>query len=499
MSMIWKILGGVGALLVLLLAIILFRTFSYGGTPAGVAEIELPEPPATIQADAAVRHLGEAIRFRTVTRAATDPQAGEDQPWLDLHQWLIDTYPATHSVMQREIVSGYTLLYTWTGSDPSLDPVLMMAHQDVVPVNPGTEDDWGAPAFSGEVIDGYIYGRGTMDDKASLVGLMEAAEALVKSGFKPKRTIIFLFGHNEEVSGTGARDAVALLKSRNVHPEIVVDEGYFVIDPSPITGKTMGFIGIAEKGYVTLTVTALATGGHSSTPPRESANVQLSRAIIALDENQMSANFSSPVVADMFKAAGPDMSFMQRMALANLWLFKGSVETSMAESGPANAMIRTTTAPTMLTGSIKENVLPQRATALVNFRVHPEDTVEDVLAHARAVTAGIEGIEVDYDQSGSIGSEASPVSPIDNRAYAVLNAVAMRTGNGAPVAPALVLGATDARWASDISDNVYRFAPSLVGIEDLQGFHGTNERLAVENVRRLTEGYTLILMAMASE
>ena len=496
--MIKKILLAAGALIGLTALVILFRTFTYGGA-SDTLKVELPEPPATIQADAAVERLGEAIRFRTITTTASDPQPGADQPWLDLHQWLIETYPAAHLVMQRETVSDYTLLYTWPGSDPSLEPVMMMAHQDVVPVNPGTEEDWGAPPFSGEVRDGYIYGRGTLDNKASLVALMEAAEALALSGFKPKRSIIFLFGHNEEVSGTGARDAVALLKSRNISPVIVVDEGYFILDPSPITGKRMGFIGIAEKGYVTLQMTAKAMGGHSSVPPRESANVRLSRAIIALDEHQMAAHFASPVVAGMFQAAAPDMGFMQRMALANLWLFQGTVEKQMAASGPANAMIRTTTAPTMLTGSVKENVLPQRAAALINFRVHPENRIGDVLAHARAVTEDIEGIEVELLEGDSIGSEASPVSPTDNRAYSVLAAVARRTGDGAPAAPALVLGATDARWASDISDNVYRFAPSLVDIDDLQGFHGTNERLAVENVRRLTEGYAQIIMAMAGE
>jgi len=179
---------------------------------------------------------------------------------------------------------------------------------------------------------------------------------------------------------------------------------------------------------------------------------------------------------------------------------QGTVEDALAESGAGNAMIRTTTAPTMLSGSIKENVLPQRSEAIINFRIHPNDTPEDVIAHVEKQIAGINGVSIDLtDRNGGIGSGASPVSPTDNRAYAVLNAVALRVGDGAPVAPSLVLGATDARWASAISDNVYRFAPANVKYEDLSGFHGTNERMEVENIRRMAEGYAQIIMVMGTE
>ena len=189
------------------------------------------------------------------------------------------------------------------------------------------------------------------------------------------------------------------------------------------------------------------------------------------------------------------MPFMQKMALANMWLFGGMVEKSFAATPAGNAMIRTTTAPTMLAGSAKENVLAQRATALVNFRIHPDNTVQDVLDHIGDVTADIEGIEY-APVEGGIGSEASPVSAVDNRPYGVLHAVATEIGNGAPVAPALVIGATDARYASAITKDVYRFAPSIVGPADLAGFHGTNERLSVENMGNLSRGYAQIVMAM---
>lgn len=487
------LLGGLG-LIGLVVVVVLVRTLTYGGAADGVAGVSLPEPPE-ISAEAGARHLAEAIGFQTVTYKGGDPHTDDAGPWLALHDWLEATYPGVHGVMRRETVAGYSLLYTWAGSDASLDPVILMAHQDVVPVNDGTRDDWAGEPFAGEIIDGVVYGRGALDDKGSLVAIMEAAEALVASGFRPRRTVHFMFGHDEEVAGVGAQSMVDVLHARGVRAELVLDEGFFVIKDSPLTGKPFGFIGVSEKGYMTLRLTVSAQGGHSSTPPRNSANVRLARAILALDERQMKADFSKPPISDLFAAAAGDMSFTGRMALANLWLFRGAVEGQLAGAG--DAMIRTTTAPTMLEGSIKDNVLPQRATALVNFRIHPNDTADDVMAHVREVTGEIEGLDIALNGEGGIASEASPVSPADNRAFAVLSAVAARVGGGeVPAGPALVLGGTDARWAYKISDNVYRFMPSYVSLEEISGFHGTNERLSVANMGRMAEGYAQIILAM---
>ena len=229
-------------------------------------------------------------------------------------------------------------------------------------------------------------------------------------------------------------------------------------------------------------------------PPRDSANVQLGKAIVALDENQMPADFSKPPVSDLLLASAADMPFMQKMALANMWLFGGMVEKSFSATPAGNAMVRTTTAPTMLAGSAKENVLPQRSTAIVNFRVHPNDTVADVVDHVKQVTGDIEGIQVSAPEEGS--GEASPVSPTDGRPYAVLASVAEAAGDGAPVAPALVIGATDGRYATAITPRVYRFSPAVITPVDLTGFHGTNERMSVENMGRISNGFAQIIVAM---
>ncbi len=496
--MIRKLLIGLALVLVPLaglIGVLVINTLNYGAATVG-GRVALPEPPP-ISAKRGAENLAAAIRFRTITLAAGDPRPGQDGEWLALQTWLEATYPGAHAAMQKERVPNtLTLLYTWPGSDPSLKPLLLMAHQDVVPVNIGTESDWQGEPFAGEIIDGYVYGRGAIDNKGSLVALMEAAEALAASGFKPRRTLHFMFGHDEEVSGSGAQAGVALLKSRGVEPEFALDEGFMIVNPSPLTGKPMGFIGIAEKGYVTLDIIATGEGGHSSTPPRDSAAVRLARAVVALDDNQMPSDLTKPPVSEMLQSAAQDMPFAQRLAFANLWLFKGMIDDQLADVPAGNAMIRTTTAPTMLTGSAKENVLAQRATATVNFRIHPNDTEADIIAHVKAVTSSIEGIEVEVGRNGIRGADASNVSPTDNRGYAVIASVSEATLPGVPVAPGLVLGATDARYAEAITPNVYRFAPSVLTPDELTGFHGTNERTSVENMGRLARGYAQIILAM---
>lgn len=499
MRLVLQVIGGFIFAVAILAAVLIFRTFSYGSSGPQTVRMDLPDVPA-VSGDEIAANLAEALRFRTITLQAGDPRPGTEQPWLDLHDWLETTYPRVHAGMKREIVPGtLTLLYTWEGSDQTLEPILLMAHQDVVPVNLGTEGDWTAPPFAGEIVEGYLYGRGTIDDKGSMVALMEAAEALIADEFSPKRTIYFLFGHDEEVSGSGAETGVALLKSRGVTPLMALDEGFMVVDPSPLTGKTMGFIGVAEKGYITVQIVAEGTGGHSSSPPRNSAAVRLARAVAALDDNQMPAHFDDPTVSALFEAAAPDLPFTQRMAFANLWLFRPLVEKEMAKVPPANAMIRTTTAPTMLAGSAKENVLAQRAMAVVNFRIHPSDSEEDVIAHIEDVISEFDGVSLLATQGGLRGAGASPVSPIDNRAYAVLAAVATDVGKGAPVSPALVIGATDGRYATAITDSVYRFAPARMSPDDLTGFHGTNERISVENLERMVRGYAQMMVLLAGE
>lgn len=498
MKLALKILGGVVLVVAILVGVLLWNTSQFGAKTNAQTAIALPEPPAVDIASAA-EMLGAAIRIQTVTYASGDPKPGADQPWIDLEAALRARYPTVFAKMSMEKILTHAMLMTWTGTDASLPPIILMAHQDVVPVNPGTDADWAHGPFGGVVADGYIWGRGAMDDKGSLIAILEAGEALAKSNWSPKRTIIFAFGHDEEVSGAGAREIYALLKSRNVTPAMVLDEGYAVLGKYPLTGKPAALIGVAEKGYISLRITATTEGGHSSRPPRESGAVRIARALVALEENQMPADLSAPPFNQMIEAIAADLPFTTRMAFANQWLLGSVIKGQVSGDASANAIVRTTTAPTMLNGSIKDNVLPQRASAVVNFRIHPNDSVASVTQHVKDVTSHIAGLTITPYEDG-IGSEPSPVSSMTSEAYRVLEAVARSTGGGeVPVAPALVIGATDARYASAVSkDAIYRFAPAIYDDADLNGFHGTNERLSVENLGRMIKGYAQIMMAMGS-
>ncbi len=493
------VLGVAGAAVLAVAAVagvVVWRTNSFGAGAAAAETMSLPEPPA-VDVGRAAEALGEAIRFQTVSTGAGALSPDAAQPWFGLHGFLEARYPEVFAKVTKEALAGQTLLLTWQGSDASLQPIVLMAHQDVVPINPGTDADWTHGPFGGVVANGYIWGRGAMDDKGSLIALMESASALVKSGWTPKRTVIFLFGHDEEVGGTGAQAAFAVLKARGVDPAMVLDEGFAAIETFPITGKPAALIGIAEKGYISLQLTATTAGGHSSQPPRDSGAIRISRALLALENNQMPDHLDAPSMAGMVEAVAADMPFTAKMAFANQWLFRPMILEQLKD-GAAGAMVRTTTAPTMLNGSIKDNVLPQRASAVVNFRIHPSDSVAAVKEHVAQATAGIEGLTIEEYEDG-IASEPSPVSSTTNDAWKVLSAVAADVGGGAPVAPALVIGATDARFASAVSkDAIYRFAPAVYSDEDLTVFHGTNEKLSVANLGRMIRGYSQIMLAMCS-
>ncbi len=490
-----KRLGGIAwtvvVLLLLAATVIVVQTLRF--RPAAPGErAELQAAPA-IDVERAARHLAEAIRFRTLSVGGD--VARDEAQWHALHAWLASSYPGVHATLQREQIAGLTLLYTWPGGDPTLAPIVLMAHQDVVPINDATLDDWTHPPFDGVVADGIVWGRGALDDKGGLVGLMEATEALVDSGFKPQRTIMLLFGHDEEVGGEGVRQTVELLRARQVVPELVLDEGFMVLADFPLTGRPAGVIGVAEKGYLTLKLTARATGGHSSMPPRESAAVRLARAIVALDEEQMAGSLADPPIDDLLRAVAADMPWIKRAVLANGWLFARLVDAQLSALPSGNALMRTTTAPTMLSGSVKDNVLPQAASALVNFRIHPRDSVASVTAHVREVVAPF-AIEVEQAPA-VLRAEPSPIAPTDTPVYRTLEALADWVGQGAPVAPGLVLGATDARHFATLTPAAYRFMPVIGTPPEIAGFHGTDERLSVANVGRMVEGYARLMVTLA--
>src|SRR5256884_1302265 len=370
--------GGVGRA-----AVALERPFTFRWRQPQAAAVEV-EPLASA---ALAQRLAGALRFKTVSYQ--DSTQFDAREFDGFHRYLRATFPRLHAALKLEKVNGYGLLYEWTGSDANLPPIVLLAHQDVVPVELGTESRWTEPPFEGRIAGGYVWGRGALDDKGSLVGILEAVEHLVAVRTKPRRTVFLAFGYDEEVGGRrGAAHIADLLASRNVHPELVLDEGG-ALATGLVTGISapVALVGIAEKGYVTVALTAQAEGGHSSMPPDETAVGILAAGITRLEHHQMSRAVRGPTAA-MFDYLGPEMPFGPRLVLANRWLFERILARRFGATPQGNAMLRTTTAPTVLQAGIKENVLPSSARALVNFRILPGDSVASVLEHVRQAVRG---------------------------------------------------------------------------------------------------------------
>ena len=438
----------------------------------------------------AVANLAQAVRFQTISHQ----DKADDQPaeWDKLHTWLQTTYPAAHAAMKREVVAEHSLVYTWSGSNPALPPIVLMAHQDVVPVTPGSEGSWTHPPFDGVVANNAVWGRGAIDDKGSLVTLFEALDGLAAGGFKPVRTVILVSGHDEEVRGVGARTAAALLKSRGIKAQFVLDEGMAVVEDHPATGKPAAIIGTAEKGYATLKVTAPAIGGHSSSPPKETGVATLSRAVLAIAGKPFPMKFSGPG-ADMLTSIAPHAEIPVKVFVANSWLFSPLLVKVTAETPAGAAMLHTTIAPTMLKGSPKENVLPQDATAWINYRIAPGDTSTEIMARAKSAVGKLP-VELAWTKTPD---EPSPISSTSSEAWKTIASLAADESK-APVVPGLVIGGTDSRYLAPVATDIYRFQPLVMSIDETKMIHGTDEHISIANVERMVRFYQRLVETAAS-
>jgi carboxypeptidase PM20D1 len=471
-------------LLILVLALILsVRTVTARSEKKSAKALKLPP----VEAPFAREHLSKIVQFKTISFGTSENSNSEFEK---MHSYLETAYPGMHSKLKKDNLN-YSLLYEWPGKNSALKPALLMAHQDVVPIEPGTEKLWKQPPFEAKVMDGRIYGRGTLDDKSSFTAILDAVELLVQENYQPQRTIYFAFGHDEEVGGTGAAAIASTLKSRGIQLESVLDEGMVVLDEE-LAGisKPKALIGIAEKGYLTLELKALSEGGHSSMPPKNTAVGILSAAIVKLEQNQVPAKLNG-AVRSMFESLTPEMPFTNRMVFANLWLFNHLVTTRLQKTPTTNAMVRTTTAPTMLKGSPKDNVLATEATAGINFRILPGDSVKSVINHVRNV---IDDSRIQI--KALTAEEPSPVSDITSKSYDLLADTIRGVFPDAVVAPTLVLGATDARHFTGLSNNVYRFIPLKLKNEDIDTVHGTNERISEAAQVRAVQFYYSYLKSL---
>lgn len=482
-----------GLALVILLGVLLARTFMFT-----LDQGPLPEA-VTVKVDeaGAVSRFSQALCIPTVTRGEAPKFDPSTFDALQAH--LRQSFPKAFTTLSTETVNRHTLLMTWRGSDPSLAPVLLMAHQDVVPVDPSAEADWTHPPFAGEVAEGYVWGRGALDVKMGVMGILEAVEGLITTGHAPKRTLYLAFGHDEEIGGEeGAKAVAALLKSRGVQLAWVLDEGGAIVQGViPGVAGPVALIGVAEKGYTSLRISAKGTGGHSSMPPAQTAVGIVAQAVTKLEQSPFPARMNH--AGRFFSVVGPKMPFDKRVIFSNLWLFEPLVMYMLSGNKSMNASLRTTTAVTMFKGGVKDNVLPANAEAVVNFRILPGDTPESVMLRVKAV---IDDPRVSVEGAGDgFSVPPSPVSDPKGVGFETVGRAIRGIAQDPEliVAPYLVVGATDSRYFQGIADNVYRFLPVRLSPEDVARIHGTDERIAVKNYLEVIRFYSQLIRLADNE
>ncbi len=468
------VLAFVAVLVVATTTVVLVRAVLVGNVPA-------PEPRVniTVDADRAARHLSGALRFRTIASADGTTNKAE---FMRLQDYLVATYPLTHARLVRETINGASLLYEWKGKDRGNAPIVLMGHIDVVPVGPGSESRWTRPPYAGAISDGFVYGRGALDDKSAVIAILDAVEQLLQEGFSPSRTIYLAFGADEEVGGEhGAREIVRLLQERGVgEPAMVLDEGGALIAGQvPGVAGPAAMIGIAEKGYLTLELSAKGPSGHSSTPLVPTQIGRLSVAIARLEAHPFPGRLEAPTL-EMLRAITPAQPFGRRLVLANLWLFGPLVRQQLLSSPDMATMVHTTTAPTVFNAGDVENVLPAKARALVNFQILMGDSIETVVARVKRTVAD-SAIEVQPLPVG-FATDPSPVSDVSGPAFAVLARTARQTlGETSLLIVPFLTGPTDSRyWCKATARNVFRFTPFLYEKDWMSRAHGTDERISAQ-------------------
>ena len=463
-------------IIVLLLATVLIRTFSYKNEHAPAAK-----EPMTVNRDMddAIQNMAKAVTFRTVSQPPEQPQGFTE--FEKFRAFLKEAFPLVHSKFNLQLINGQSMIYTLNGTDTSLLPLLFLAHSDVVPVDDTTLGQWTKPPFSGEIENGNLYGRGTLDNKNMLIAIMQAVENLLKEGFAPARGITLAFGHDEELGGgEGALMMAEYFESQGIRFEAVYDEGGIAItDAIKGVKSPLALIGVAEKGFNNFKITVTAQGGHSSMPPKHSALGQIGQIAVNIENKQMTP-ILTPIVINLLKNICDEMGFAVKMAVTNLWLFKPLLLKVLAAGDTTNAMIRTTTAVTMAKGSDAPNVLPQTAELVVNARVLPGNTPDDMKAHLQAACTGINATVTPM-----LVEQPSPISEMDSKGYRKLLEIIGEVYPNAIPTPYLVLGGTDARKYYNVCNCVYRFTPALINDEQKGTMHAADEHISVDNIKRM--------------
>jgi len=464
-------------LLILLIGVLIFRTIAYRDAPSSNSKETFTPSPVTKEA---INRFSQFIQLKTVTY--NDFSQIDMEEHRKVEDFFKENFPLCSKTLNLKKLNDFAYIFRWEGRDSSKKPVLFMAHFDVVPVQ---DEGWDFPPFSGEVKDGHILGRGTLDTKNSLIGILESAEKLIKEGFTPESTIYFAFGGDEEVMGLqGAVKIVDYFKRQDINFDWVLDEGAIIAkNMLSMTDKPLALIGIAEKGFANVRLVAHGEPGHASMPPEHTAAGLIARAVYNLENNPFPVRLTK-TVREFLKSLIPHVSFFLALVFSNLWLFAPLVKLILKKSPKTAAMVRTTQAATILRGSKKDNILPDKAEAIINVRILPGETKSDVLQRMRSVVKD-SSVSIEFTNENDASNPVSESSSTSDGYLKIKDSVNKIYPEGI-VSPFLVTAATDSHHYKDITENIYRFVPMVLTSEELKKIHGFNESISIEN-------YTLII------
>lgn len=422
-----------------------------------------------------LERFARLIQLPTVS--SNTPEEEDAELFASIPDRIAELYPNAHAAMKRELIGKRGIVYIWEGSDPSLPPMLGMAHFDVVP--PGDADKWDRDPFSGEIADGRIYGRGTLDDKGMLAAWLEAVDRAAARGAKPVRTLYLAFGGDEEVSGfRGASTMATEFGKRGIHFAYVLDEGGAVaVDQlTAFTEKPVALIGTAEKGFLTLKITATGMPGHASAPPKHSAVGRMAQALAALEAHPFPTKLTD-VPMGMFRALGKAVGGLKGFVLAHPRLFAPIILKALAANPSTSGMIRTTTALTIVRGGERDNVLPDTVEGYVNLRILPGENVAGTINRVRRIVAAAVDEGVTVEPEGQASFEPVPVGRATFEHWNMFADLVETTWPGAVTAPYLMTATSDSRWYRDVSDAIFRIIPMEVTAKEIAGVHAPNESI----------------------
>ena len=454
-------------IIAVLLGIAVIRTFLIKAPSPGAKDAQFPQELL----DDYAQTMGDMIRIPTVSKSEE-----EDLTQFYLyHEELERLFPLLHTHLEKTDLQG-TLLYRWVGSDPSKKPILLMGHQDVVPAS---DDGWSVGAYSGEIKDGCVFGRGALDCKSTMFIEMQAVEELLAEGFVPPCDVYLEYSINEETGGAGAANAMQYLKDKGITLALVLDEGGAVIERA-VDGmdRPYAVIGITEKGYMDLKITARGKGGHSSTPPRKTPAARLFAFANELERKRPFQKKLIPEAEEMFKAMAPSFNFPMRLVLGNMWLFKPLLIALMPVVSPfGEAVLATTCCFTMMRGSDAANVIPKEPYLVANLRTSSHQGCDATLAvmekYAKKYDLHIEVL---------MRRDASPISNIHSKEYAYVTQCVKELFPDAGVAPYLIMGGTDCRHFHALTENALRFAPVPMTSAQSASCHAVDENVTITSL-----------------